>query len=141
MEGERIMFRKRPQSKLGRGKRTQQVGKGPPRSPLPRGGADYRPYGRRANPRGAGTEIVIPSWDLQQEWRTARWGTAKPLGKSVWTLPRRGPRSPSAGRHHLLCPSGATLDCHLCGGGDPRPAMAISASLEGWPPASSVFEF
>lgn len=80
MEGERVMFRKRPQSKLGRGKRTQQVGKGSPRSPLPTGGADYRPCGRGANPRGAGTEVVIPSRDLQQEWRAARWGTAKPLG-------------------------------------------------------------
>lgn len=66
------MFRKRPQSKLGRGKITLQVGKGPQRSPLPTGGADYRPRGRRANPRGAGTEVVTPSRDLQQEWRAPR---------------------------------------------------------------------
>lgn len=57
------MFRKRPQSKLGRGKRTLQVGKGPPRSPLPTGGADYWPCGRRANPRGAGMEVVTLSRD------------------------------------------------------------------------------
>lgn len=32
----------------------------------------------------------------------------KPLGLSVLTQQRRGPRSPSAGRHHPLCPRGAT---------------------------------
>lgn len=107
--------------------------KRPPRSPRPTGGADYGPSGRRADPGGAGAEVVTPSRDLQQELEGSALGP-KPLVMSVWTLRRpRGPRSPSAGGHHPLCPPRATSGCHLCGRGAHRPAKAIAASLEGWP--------
>lgn len=105
------------------------------RSPRPTGGADSGRNGSRAHLRGADLEAAIPCpGDLLHGVEGCALGR-KPLGLSVRTLLRRGPRSPSAGRHYPLCPSGATSGCHLCGGGAPRPTTATTASLEGWRPA------
>lgn len=118
--------RRKQQRKLRRDKERRKRSL---RSPWPTGGADSGHNGSRMHLREADLEAAISrgSGDLRQG--SCALGP-KPLGLSVLTQQRRGPRSPSAGRHHPLCPRGATSGCHLCGGGTPRPTTATIASTE-----------
>lgn len=122
VKGEFGSRRRKRQRKL---RRDKALRKRSLRSPRPKGGADSGRNGSRAHLSAS------LSRDLLQGVKGCALGP-KSLGLSVRTLLRCGPRSPSAGRHHPLCPRGVTSGCHLCVGGAPRLTTATTASLEGW---------